>query len=212
MPALTRDRILAEAIAFADAEGVEALSMRKLSERLGVGAMSLYRHVANKDEMLDGMVDAVCAELQPPRIVDDWREAIRTTSAEAHAALLAHPWAAGEWSRRRPGPARVAYMDALLRVLTEAGLRPDLIYRGYHAITMHLVGFTIQELSYRNGLAGQDLAVVAGQFLDGLDDGHLRHLADHVRAHLDGEDHGDEFGFVLDLILDGLHRANSTAG
>ena len=206
--ALSRQRIVAEAVAFADTEGVDALSMRKLAERLGVGAMSLYRHVSNKDEMIEAMVDEICREIEPPEVTGDWRRSIRASSASAHRVLLAHPWAAGQWTRRGPGTVRLRYMEALLAALTAAGLTPELVYKGYHAVTMHIIGFTIQELGYRTGPGQIDLDAAANEFLSGGHSEAVPHLAAHVRAHLSGEDHGDEFGFVLDLILDGLERAN----
>lgn len=203
---LTRDRIIAEAVAFADADGLATLTMRRLADRLGVGTMSLYNHVASKDDMIEGMVDAVCAEIDQ-LAGDDWRGAIRAGAASAHRVLLAHPWAAHEWSRRMPGPIRTGYMDAILRVLTDAGLSAELVYRGYHAITMHIVGFTTQELGYLAGSRGVDLDALATGFVADLESGGRPHLAEHVRAHLCDTDHGDEFGFALDLILDGLDRA-----
>lgn len=206
--ALSRDRILNEAITFADEFGAEALSMRKLAERLGVGAMSLYRHVANKDEMIDEMLDLACREIEPPVIGDDWQHSIRTSSASAHRVLLEHEWMAGEWTNRRPGPARIRYMEAILKVLTEAGLDASLVYRGYHAITMHIVGFTIQQLSYKNIPDGEDLEALAAEVLAVIDDANLPYLTAHVQAHVAGDDHGDEFIFVLDLMLDGLARAS----
>ena len=206
--ALTRERILSEAVMFADEEGIEALSMRKLAERLGVGAMSLYRHVANRDEMIEAMFDLVCADIEPPVVSDDWQQSVRSSSASAHEVLLAHEWMAAEWTGRRPGPVRIRYVEALLEVLTKAGLNPSLVYRGYHAITMHIVGFTIQQLGYGDLPGGADLETVATEFLATIDNVEVPYLTEHVRAHVSGEDHGDEFGFVLDLILDGLDRAN----
>ena len=206
-PPLTRERILAEAVAFADEHGVDALTMRKLAERLDAGAMSLYTHVRNKDDMIEGMIDLVTADMVVPE-GSDWRAAMRRSASSAHQVLLAHPWAAEGWTSHMPGPARLALMDGILRCLTQAGLDDELVYHGYHAITMHIVGFTIQELGYRNLPSGQELGDVARAFLDHLAAAELPHLARHVQAHLSDHDHGDEFGFVLDLVLDGLERAN----
>lgn len=209
--ALTRSRILSEAIAVADAEGVAGLSMRKLAQRLGAGPMSLYTHVENKDDLLEGMVDLVVGDVEPPAPGEDWRRAIRASASSAHHVLLAHPWVAAEWTVRMPGPARLRLMDAILATLTAGGLDPGLVYRGYHAITMHVVGFTIQELGYASAASTTgtgDLADLARGFLDGGAADALPHLAEHVRAHIRSEGDGDEFVFVLDLILDGLDRAN----
>lgn len=205
---LTRDRILAEAVAHADAHGVAKLSMRKLADQMGVGAMSLYTHVKNKDDMIVGMVDRIVGEVDLPT-GGDWRQALLDSSTSAHRVMLAHPWCADEWSRRMPGPARLQLMDAILRTLTDAGLDDSLVYRGYHAVTMHIVGFTIQSIGYRDFPSGDDLSDVADSFLASLEATDLPHLAAHVTAHLADHDHGDEFAFVLDLILDGLERANA---
>ena len=204
---LSRQRILEAAVAFADEHGVEALTMRKIADKLGFGVMSLYNHVASKEEMLTGMVEIVAAEIELPSVDAEWKDALRASAASAHDVLLRHRWAPAEWSLRMPGPERIRFMDSILRVLTEAELAPELVYRGYHAVTMHIVGFTLQQIGYEQGLDG-DLDQVASQFLADLSDDYP-YLADHVRAHLADDGHGDEFGFVLDLILDGLERARA---
>ncbi|WP_051407525.1 TetR/AcrR family transcriptional regulator [Nocardia sp. CNY236] len=205
---LIRSRVLAEAVALADELGVDALSMRKLADRMGVGTMSLYTHVANKDDLVEGIVDMVVQEIDVPAATEDWRRAIGDSAASAHRVLLAHPWVAGEWTKRMPGPARLRFMEAILATLTRAGLDESLVYRGYHAITMHIVGFTIQELGYRSAGGDAGLDDLATGFLDSLAAADLPHLATHVRAHLGVQDYGDEFGFVLGLLLDGLQRAH----
>ena len=202
---LGRQRILEAAVAFADEHGVEALTMRKIADKLGCGVMSLYNHVANKEEMLVGMVDIIVGEIEPPSVDGDWKDAMRASATTAHDVLLRHRWAPAEWSRRMPGPERIRYMDSILQVLTEAELGPELVYRGYHAVTMHIVGFTVQQIGYEQVL-GDDFEQLANRFLEGLSDNYP-YLADHVRAHLADDGDGDEFGFVLDLILDGLDRA-----
>ncbi len=206
--ALTRQRILAEAVTFADENDLDSLTMRKLAERLGAGTMSLYNHVANKDDMIEGMVDVISAEIEHPS-GDDWRKAMQDSAVSAHQVLLAHRWAAGEWTSRKPGPARVRYMESILRVLTEAGLGASLVYHGYHAITMHIVGFTIQELGFLTGPNDMDLSDIGEETIGDLGVAGLPHLAEHLRAHLSADDHGDEFRFVLDLLLDGLERSSN---
>ena len=205
---LSRQRILEAAVAFADEHGVEALTMRKIADKLGFGVMSLYNHVANKEEMLVGMVDLVAGEIEPPSVDGDWKDAMRASAATAHEVLLRHRWAPVEWSRRMPGPERIRYMDSILQVLTEAELGPELVYSGYHAVTMHIVGFTLQQIGYEQGLDA-DLDQLASRFLADLSDDYP-YMADHVRAHLADDGDSDEFGFVLDLILDGLERAGAT--
>ncbi|MCG8459446.1 MAG: TetR/AcrR family transcriptional regulator, partial [Holophagales bacterium] len=186
---LSRQRILEAAVAFADEQGVEALSMRRIADRLGFGVMSLYNHVASKDEMLAGMVDVVAGEIELPSVEGDWKDVLRASAASAHAVLSRHRWAPAEWSRSMPGPARIRYMDSILRVLTEADLAAELVYHGYHAITMHIVGFTLQQIGYEQGLEA-DLDQLAGKFLDELSD-EYPYMAEHVRAHLDDDGHDD---------------------
>ena len=205
---LTKSRIVDEAISFADEYGVGALSMRKLAERLGAGTMSLYTHVANKDDLIAAMIDVVSLEIELPRPDLDWRRSLLDCAASAHQTLHAHPWAAPEWTGRMPGATRLRLMEAILATLTRAGLDDSLVYRGYHAVTMHIVGFTIQELGYLAAAGAPGLEGQAEQFLESLTDADLPHMADHVRGHLEPDSHGDEFEFVLGLILDGLERAN----
>ncbi|GLR72215.1 TetR/AcrR family transcriptional regulator [Agaribacter marinus] len=202
---LGKQRILEAAIAYADEHGVEMLTMRKIADKLGCGVMSLYNHVANKEEMLVGMVDIVAGEIELPQVNDDWKGSLRASAANAHKVLLRHKWAPAQWSLRMPGPARIRYMDAILQVLTEAGLEPKLVYSGYHAVTMHIIGFTLQEIGYLQVLDA-DFDELANEFLKELS-GDFPYMAEHVRAHLNEDCCGsDEFGFVLDLILEGLER------
>ena len=203
---LSTARVLTAAVAFADEHGVDALTMRKLADQLGFGVMSLYNHVANKDDMLDGMVEVVAGEIERPAPGAEWREAIRSSAVSAHDALIRHPWAADLWSKRRPGPARLAHMAAILAALGSAGLSDELVYRGFHAVNMHIVGFTSQELDFQ--IDDRELEAMANDFTESLPPGEYPHLIDHVRAHL-VDDGDDEFEFVLDLILDGLDNAGA---
>ncbi len=179
--------------------------MRKVADDLGFRVMSLYNHVANKQEMLTGMLDAVVGEIEEPPDEGHWMDVMQATAAAAHRVLSKHPWAAGEWSKTLPGPHRLRFNEAILRILPEAELGPEVVYRGYHAVTMHIVGFTLQEIGYEQAL-GDDLAAMAGNFLEEMAS-EFPYMAEHVRGHLDDHDHGDEFAFVLGLILDGLDRA-----
>ncbi len=204
---LDRQRILDVAINFADTHGVEALTMRKIAQELNCGAMSLYNHVANKEELLTEMLDLVVGKIDLPKFEGNWKAAMRASARSANKALLKHHWAVGEWSWRMPGLNRTKYMDSILELLTVAGLSSAIIYRGYHAITMHIVGFSQQQIGYQKVLEPEFAATVEG-FLSGLGKNYP-YLADHVRAHLDETEECDEFLFVLDLILDGLDRADS---
>lgn len=204
---LTPERVLQAAVDFADEHGVEALSMRELARELGFGVMSLYNHVANKDELLDGMVDRVASEIEAPSSPSgDWRHALRETALSAHRTLLRHPWASAMWSNRTPGPARLRYFDSILRGLREAGFSVETACRGFHAITTHVLGFTLQKLDFP--VDRRDLSNVASGFLAKMSTGDHPYFAEHVQHHIDAPHQGDSFEFVLDLILDGLERGD----
>lgn len=179
--------------------------MRKVAQEMNCGVMSLYNHVANKEELLTDMLDAVVGKADLPRFEGDWKVSMRLSAQSANAVLLKHQWAVGEWNLRMPGPNRTRYMDSILELLTIAGLGRTVVYRGYHAITMHIVGFSQQQVGYQKMLGSEFKETVEG-FLSGLGENYP-YLADHVQAHLDETDDCDEFLFVLDLILDGLDRA-----
>jgi AcrR family transcriptional regulator len=206
---LSRDRVLRAAISLADEAGIEALSMRKLGQELGVEAMSLYNHVANKDEILGGMVDLVMGEIELPTAGAPWKAAIRRTARSAYEVLLAHPWAA---NLVLTGPglsyARLRYMDAILGSLRTGGFSAEMTDHAYHAIDSHIMGFTLWQVGISVGLAR--LSSV-DDFLRGLDQEAYPHLAEHAQQHMkerNPEDEG-EFAFGLDLILDGLERYRS---
>lgn len=203
---LTRSRVVAGAIAFADEHGVAALSMRKLAAELGFEVMSLYNHIANKDDLLDGMLDAVVADIALP-VADpaDWKTSLRASSLSAHQVLVAHPWACEQWWKRMPGPEHNRYTDAILAALTVGGLPEPVVYHGYHAVVMHVVGFTQQGLNF---VDTDDLEEKAADFIASFDSASMPYFARHVEQHLDGsQDDASGFEFVLDLILDGLDTA-----
>ena len=209
---LTRERVLRTAMDLADGGGIEALTMRRLARALGVEAMSLYHHAANKDDILAGIVDLVVREIELPALEGDWKAAIRASAISAHRVLRQHPWACNLlMSGPVVRPARLAYIDALLGRLGDAGLPADLNDLGYHALDSHILGFTLWEAGYRIGLRGfpTDMATI-------LRDLHLEdypHLLDHVAYHQrpPSADRIGEFEFGLDLILDGLVRARDAS-
>ena len=220
---LTRERVLRAAIALADDDGVEALSMRRLGHELGVEAMSLYNHVASKNDLLDGMVDLVVGEIELPSGDEPWDSAVKTCATSFHATLLRHPWACSLVMSPRGTPTaralspRLAYMEWLLRRLREAGFSPELTYHAYHAVDAHVLGFTMWQLGHSAAAANltkeKSLAELAAAFLRDLRGGEYPHLAEHVEQHLAAPADGGarEFEFGLDLILDGLKRARGTA-
>jgi AcrR family transcriptional regulator len=203
---LNRERVLQAALALADEGGLEALSMRKLAQELGVEAMSLYNHVENKDDIVGGIVDLVAAEIEPPAADVDWKTALRQSSISAHEAHGRHRWAAAVWMK--PGPpshVRLAYADAILRTLREAGFSDHLIYHGYHSIVIHVLGYTLQEQSFNVGR--DELQDLAAKFLREFPADDYPEFAEHVRQHMEPEEeHQGAFEFGLDLILDGLER------
>ena len=195
-------------MASADRHGIDALSMRKLAKQLGYEVMSLYNHVANKEEVLDGIVDLAASEIELPG-QGDWQVELRRTVHSARQVLQRHPWLAGLWWVRRAGPARTAYMEALLRTFREAAFPAEIAFHGYHAVLMHILGFTVQELDLRRDQ--RPLAARADEFLRAVGSDHP-YLLEHVRQHIDGVAGPDGFDYVLDLILDGLERARAAAG
>lgn len=205
---LDRDAIVASAVAFADERGTDALSMRKLAAVLGYEVMSLYNHVANKDEVLSLMVDAVAAEIPAPNPDDDPLVAVRTLALDTREALLRHPWAASLWLRQLPGPARVQHMEYLLAALAATDMTPAVAHLAFHAVNNHVIGYTLQEQAMAYVVpAGGDPDALARSFLDGISADDLPHIVTHIQQHLDG-DTARSFDLVLDLILDGLSRAN----
>lgn len=202
---LNRERVLRAAVAYADKHGTETLSMRVLAGELGCGVMSLYNHVANKDDMFDAMVEVVAGEIVlSPDDVCDWKVALRDTAISAHDALTRHPWVISLWSNRALGPVKLQHMESILRVLREAGFSVELACRGYHAVTMHISGFTFQQLDFP--VNKDNVKEAAAQFLNDFPEGGIPYFTEHVRHHLSEKHHGDDFTFMLDLILDGLER------
>jgi AcrR family transcriptional regulator len=206
---LSRDRVLAAAVAFADADGISSLSMRKLGEALGVEAMSLYNHVASKSDLLDGMIDIVFGEIDLPSGDGDWRAAMRRRAISARQALRRHPWAIGLMeSRASPGPATLRHHDAVLGCLRRAGFSIELTAHAYALLDSYIYGFALQEATLPFGTpeetaqAAQD---ISGQFSAGQ----YPYLTELAVAHVlqPGYDFGDEFETGLDLILDSLQVA-----
>ena len=212
---LSKERVLGAAVALADAQGVEGLSMRKLAQELGVVPMALYKHVANKDELLDAMVDVVVGEIDPPAGGTDWRTAMRRRVLSARGALLRHPWASRVMeSRASPTPAVLAYMDSMIGMFRAGGFSIDLTHHAMHAMGSRLLGFS-QELFDETadvgpGMDAETLRELAGAFP------HITELVvaiTHDQASVVGVGCDDqfEFEFALDLTLDGLERLHGAA-
>lgn len=203
---LSRERILQAALRMADEGGIESLSMRKLAQDLGVQAMSLYNHVANKDDLLDGIVDIVAGEIEVPSLGVDWKIAMRRRANSAHEVLVRHPWATmAIVSRANVGPAMLRYVDGTLGCLCEAGFSLEMADRVWNAIDSHIYGFTLQELNFPFDAAEYSEVAQTGLPLIPADKyPYLNRLTHYV---IDGRYNGiHDFDFGLELLLNGLDR------
>jgi len=205
---LSRDRVLRAALEVADSGGLASLTIRSLAEALGVKPMSVYHHVANKEAILDGIVDLVFAEIDVPPGDGDWRAEMHARAASARVALRRHPWAIGLMeSRTTPGPATLRHHDAVLGSLRAGGLSVELAGHAYAVLDSYLYGFAVQEagLPFEGPEQVADLAesIMAGFDADQYP--HLTELAVEVVMQ-PGYDFGNEFDFGLGLVLDGLER------
>ena len=210
---LSRARVLEAAVALADEAGLGAFSMRGLAQELGVVPMALYKHVANKEELLDGMVDIVFGEIElPPRDLD-WRSAMRRRALSTREALKRHSWAIGMMESRRPGPANLRNHDAVMGCLREAGFSFEMAIHAYSLQDAYIYGFALQERDTgfetpdSAGEAAQRRAETVGALVD------YPYLAE-IAAKLSqsGYDNAVEFVWGLDLILDGLDRRRRADG
>jgi AcrR family transcriptional regulator len=206
-PALTRDRVLSAAVSLADEQGIGALSMRQLGARLGVEAMSLYNHVRNKDEILDGIVEAVVEEIAVPRSGADWRSAMRERAVSARRAFDRHPWVVALMdTRMSSGPSRLRYFDAMLGTLRDAGFPYELAARAFSVLDCYIYGFAVQKSNLSAGDGNH--AERAGAFRNAVPAETYPHLARVAELTAEaGYDEDADFDFGLALILDGLERA-----
>lgn len=209
---LTRERVLLGAVAVADAGGLEALTMRSLAAELGVKPMAVYHHVSGKAEILDGVVDLVFSWIAAPRPGEPWRGEMRRRAESAREVLLAHPWAVALLdSRTTPGPSTLRHHDATLGVLRAAGFSVAMAGHASALLDAFVYGFVIQEIAlpFPGDDPQEDVAELAGRMLESIPEGALPHLVEFAtqRALAPGYEFAAEFGFGLDLILDGLERA-----
>jgi len=208
-PRLSRERVLAAALGIADAGGIASLTIRSLAQELGVKPMSVYHHVAGKEEILDGLVDLVFAEIALPAADGDWRAELTRRADSARAVLGRHRWAIGLLeSRSRPGPATLRHHDAVLGTLRAAGFSDAMTAHAYALLDAYVYGFALQEVSLP--FEGPDgVGDVAGPVMELMAQGSYPHMVEMVTGYYlqPGYDFGDEFAFGLDLILDGLARS-----
>ena len=208
---LTRERILRAAVALADEGGAESLSMRRLAQELGVVPMALYKHVANKDELLDGMIDVVVAEIDPPIEGADWKTTMRERILSARRALLRHPWASRVLeSRGEPTPTVIAYLDSMMGVFLDGGFSVDLMHHAVHVMGSRMLGFSQELFDDAASMPAEEAAEVWSQMADVYPN-----IAKLIPVAMDthegpvvgaGCDDQFEFEFALDLVLDGLER------
>lgn len=206
---LSRERVVRAAIGLADASGIESLTMRKLGVELGVEAMSLYNHVANKVDLLDGMIDEVFGEIDLPVGGTGWKAAMRQRAISVRAVLSRHRWASGLMeSRTAPGPATLRHHDAVIGVLRRAGFSVPMAAHAFALMDSYVYGFAMQETSLPFD-DEEESAGLAQMIMARFAAGEYPHLTELTVEHVlkPGYDYGDEFEFGLDLILDGLERA-----
>ncbi len=199
------------AMALADKRGLEALTMRNLGQELGVEAMSLYNHVANKDDIIDGIVDLVFSEIALPSARSHWKAAMRGRAISAHEALLRHSWAPSLMqSRTRPGPATLRHHDSVLGSLRNAGFTLVMAAHAVSVIDGYVYGFALQQINLP--LQSREQVAEVGQNILLQLAGEYPHLAEMITDHAmkPGYDYAEEFEFGLDLILDGLERLKSS--
>ena len=203
--ALTRERVVAEAVRLADADGLGGLTMRRLGEALGVEAMSIYHHVDGKEALLDAMVDVVFAEVSVPE-GDDWRSALQLRAESMRAALARHPWALAVRSGlRTPGPATLTQHDTVLGCLRRGGFSVPLAGHAFALLDAYVYGFAQQEAALPFE-SGQDTAEMTGAFLAAMPEGVFPYLREYAvdRVMQPGWDFANKFGWGLELVLDGL--------
>ena len=206
----TRERVLRAALELADKGGIESLSMRKLSQELGGGAMSLYNHVANKEDLLDGMIDIVFSEIELPSSEDSWKTAMRKRAISTRAVLSRHRWAIGLMdSRTSPAPMTLRHHDAVIGCLRRGGFSLELTAHAYSALDSYIYGFALQERALPFDTP-EETAEMARVMLPLFPSDTYPHLAEFTLEHVmrPGYDFGDEYEFGLDLLLDGLERAH----
>ena len=206
---LTRERVLRSAVALADEGGVEAVSMRRLGQELGVEAMALYRHVRNKDDLYDGIIERIVGEIERPDPAGPWKAVLREQVMAARQVMLRHPWARRVFEvRGTGGVAVIDYIESVLAILRGGGFSLDLAHHTLHVLDSRIFGFN-QDLFDDSGRAepSPDVAEMFGPAMAARFP-RVTELAMSVSHEgvLGRCDDDVEFAFGLDLILDGLER------
>lgn len=209
---VTRERVVRIAIEVADVGGLESLTMRKVAAQLGIEAMSLYYHVKNKSDLMDGMLDVVYSEFSAPRAGDEWRQAMKVRAESTRAVLAQHPWAISIKARTSPGHETLAHLNAVIGCLAAAGFSMPLIGHAMSILDSYVQGFAQQEASLpldsvgNIGEATEDIIAQQTSMQDAFP--HLAAMADELILQ-PGYAYGNEFDFGLDLILEGLAEAHA---
>jgi AcrR family transcriptional regulator len=210
---LSRERVLRAAMTHADTGGLEALTMRQLAEMLEVAPMALYRHIANKDDLIDAMVDVVFSEIGLPSGGGDWKTAMRRRGISLRDVLARHRWAIGLMeSRRRPGPANLRHHDAVIGRLRAAGFDIEMAAHAYSLLDSYIYGFALTKMNLPFDTS-EEVAEVAQSMLEPFPVNEYPNLVEFITEHAmkPGYDYGDEFEYGLDLILDGLETASGAS-
>ena len=208
---LSRERVLLGAIAVADAGGVASLTIRSLAQHLGVKPMALYHHVANKDAILDGIVDLVFDEIEQPSVDGEWQSEMVRRANSARRALRRHSWAIGLMeSRKNPGPATLRHHDAVLGALRRAGFSVAMTAHAYALLDSYIYGFALQEASLPFD-GPESVAGVAEPMMQEFRAGEYPHLVEMATEYVlqPGYSFANEFQYGLDVILDALTRSIS---
>jgi AcrR family transcriptional regulator len=210
---LRKDRVLRAAIALADRGGIEALSMRKLAQEVGVEPMSLYNHVRDKEDVLDGIVDVVISEIEVPSSGHDWKTSLRQTVMAARKVLLRHPWAPRVLeSRKNPSLATLQYFESVMAILRRSGFSVEMTHHALHVLGSRVLGFTQELFKDSDEMAsGPQAAAMFAEMANKLPYGIEMAMAVSHEGGLGGCDDDVEFEIALDLILDGLERLRDAA-
>jgi len=210
---LSKQRVVLEAVGLADREGVDGLSMRRLAAVLGAGAMSLYHYVANKEELLDAMIDIVFEEIELPTDATDWQSAMRQRAISTRQVLARHPWAIGLLeSRTSPGPANLRHHEAVTACLRRAGFSVLMATHANWLLDSYVYGFALQESSLPFDTADEFADTTEDVFLPQLPPDQFPYLNESAAALVAaGYDPAEEFIFGLDLVLAALEPLRASA-
>lgn len=198
---VSREKIVRSAVSRADKQGIDAVNLRSLADDLGVGAMTLYSYVDNKADLIAAMVDFVASEIEIPKPTTPWRDAITVVANSTKRTITKHSWVGPFWATG-VGESKMAHQETILRTFRHAGFSIADACRGYHAVTMHAVGFALQALQYPT--KPKALKKAAGDFLQTADEGRFPFFVEHIRFHFEEPESSGDFEFVLNAILDRL--------